>query len=106
MSPGLPVLSGLNVLAPTTANAAALTDAFGQPVPALAPFGVATQQNPVATPAPAGGLHTSPQTLCAAGGGTSGGTFVCGAGLVVAVPASAAAPAAPGYTATLTLTLA
>jgi hypothetical protein len=57
-------------------------------------------------PAPLDGLHTAAQTLCSAASTTSGGTFACGANLVVAVPASAFAPGAPGYQATLTLTLA
>lgn len=70
------------------------------------------------------GLHTAAQTLCSSSeladsagrqAGTpahAGGTFVCGAQLIVAVPASAAAPTAPGlnsatgYEAYLTLTLA
>jgi hypothetical protein len=64
------------------------------------------QANPVAEPSPTAGLHTSAQTLCSAASTTSGGTFECGANLVVAVPASAFAPGAPGYQATLTLTLA
>lgn len=106
VSPGIPVLAGLNVLAPTTANAAALLDAAGLgPNGALAPFGSATQTNPVVEPSPPAGLHDAAQTLCSTASGASGGTFVCGAGLIVAVPASAAADTT-GYQATLTLTLA
>lgn len=48
------------------------------------------------------GLGSSAQALCSAGETTSGGTFVCGTGLALVVPASAAAG---NYTATLTLTL-
>lgn len=65
----------------------------------------ATQTNPVTEVAAVGGLHQSAQTLCSTISGQSGGTFLCGSALIVSVPASAAAPAAPGYIATLTLTL-
>jgi Neocarzinostatin family len=64
------------------------------------------QANPVIEPAPVAGLHDSAQTLCNSASLHSGGTFECGANLVVAVPASAFAPGAPGYQAILTLTLA
>jgi hypothetical protein len=96
VTPGTPLLGGLATLAPTVANAP----------PAIGAFGGATQTNPVIEPAPAPGLHDTAQTLCITAAGASGGTFICGAGLIVAVPASAAAPTAPGYEATLTLTLA
>lgn len=68
--------------------------------------GTTLQANPVVEPSPAGGLRAAAQTLCSAASLTSGGTFECGANLIVAVPASAFAPGAPGYQATLTLTLA
>lgn len=106
IAPGTPVLGGLATVPPSLANAAGLTDSLGQNNPALAAFGDATQGNPVVEPNPVPGLHDAAQTLCTTASGHSGGTFICGAGLVVAVPASAAAPAAPGYQATLTLTLA
>jgi hypothetical protein len=106
ITPGTPVLGGLALVNPNAANAAGLHDALNQPVPALAPFGAQTQPNPVVEPSPVAGLHDSAQTLCQTLTGQSGGKFVCGAGLIVAVPASAAAPASPGYQATLTLTLA
>ena len=64
------------------------------------------QANPVVEPAPTAGLHDGAQTLCSTVSTRSGGTFECGANLVFAVPASAFAPGAPGYQATLTLTLA
>jgi hypothetical protein len=65
------------------------------------PLGARTNTNSV-TVAPAG-LHDAPMKLCAAPVNQSGGTFVCNAGLVLAVPGSAAAGT---YTALLTLTLA
>ena len=68
--------------------------------------GTKLQASPVAEPAPTAGLHNGAQTLCSTASTQSGGTFECGANLVVAVPASAFAPGAPGYRATLTLTLA
>jgi len=68
--------------------------------------GTKLQASPVAEPAPTAGLHNGAQTLCSTASTQSGGTFDCGANLVVAVPASAFAPGAPGYQATLTLTLA
>jgi len=106
VAPGAPVLGGLATTLPSLSNAAALTDALAQPAGgALAAFSAATQTNPVTEIAPPGGLHDHAQTLCSTASGQSGGTFVCGAGLVVAVPASAAAPTSPGYQATLTLTL-
>jgi hypothetical protein len=106
VAPGAPLLGGLAAVNPSLANAAALTDAIAQPNPALAAFGKQTQPNPVVEPSPVAGLHDGAQTLCSTLTGQSGGTFICGAGLIVAVPASAAAPASPGYQATLTLTLA
>jgi len=106
VTPGAPLLAGINVQAPTAANAAALLDAVGVgPNGSLAPFGTVSQTNPVVEPSPPAGLHDAAQTLFATASGHAGGTFVCGAGLIVAVPASAAAAPA-GYTATLTLTLA
>jgi hypothetical protein len=48
------------------------------------------------------GLGSSAQSLCSAAETTSGGSFACGAGLALVVPASAAAGT---YQATLTLTL-
>jgi hypothetical protein len=67
--------------------------------------GAAVQPNPVVETAPPAGLHTTPQTLCSTSSGQAGGTFVCGGELQLAVPASVANPATPGYEATLTLTL-
>jgi hypothetical protein len=91
----------LNVIAPNVANAPQAIAAFA----AVPGQSTATQANPVVEPAPQAGLHNVAQTLCSTAANQSGGTFICGAGLVVGVPASAAAPAAPGYEATLTLTL-
>ncbi|MHB1880185.1 MAG: Ig-like domain-containing protein [Acidimicrobiales bacterium] len=54
---------------------------------------------------PPHGLSSAPQMLCQAPAGASLGSFSCGAGIVLPVPASAAAPSLPGYQATLTLTL-
>lgn len=54
------------------------------------------------TPAPGAGLHDLATTLCAAPVNQSGGTFQCDAGLILGVPASAAAGT---YLATLTITL-
>lgn len=123
VSPGAAILN-LGVTAPTLANTAALGNATAGPFgvgagAAIAAYSgapgqgsVATQTNPVIEPAAYAGLHDAAQELCGAAAKHSGGTFVCGAGLVVAVPASAAAapfnPAtgAGGYQATLTLTLA
>jgi hypothetical protein len=68
--------------------------------------GTNLQANPVVEPAATAGLHNGAQTLCSTVSTRSGGTFQCGANLVFAVPASAFAPGAPGYQATLTLTLA
>lgn len=73
--------------------------------------GAATQPtNPVVEPAPNSGLQASPQTMCSTQAGQSGGTFTCGAGLELLVPASVAEPGlgaygAPAYQASLTLTL-
>lgn len=52
---------------------------------------------------PGSGLGSAPQALCTSDPQHSGGTFTCGAGLVLAVPASASAG---NYTGVLTLTLA
>jgi hypothetical protein len=116
------------LVAPPNASGATLT-ALGQALLALLHTGapgtaptvtntspillpVKTQANPVVEPAPAtGGLHTTPQTLCTTKSGHAGGTFVCGAGLLLQVPASAAEPIAgshtpkPAYQATVTFTL-
>ncbi len=62
-----------------------------------APFSILN----LSTPGP--GLHDLAQELCGSPTNQSGGTFQCDAGLVLAVPGSAAAGT---YTATLTLTLA
>jgi hypothetical protein len=77
------------------------------PTPSANPVlqGALVQANPVAEPAPAAGLHDLPQPMCSTAAGQAGGTFVCGAGLVLQVPASTADPLPPGYVATLTLTL-
>ncbi len=61
-----------------------------------------TTTGPVAPPA---GLSAGPEVLCQAPALASQGSFTCGANLVLPVPASAAVPQAPGYEATLTLTL-
>ena len=122
VSPGNAILN-LGVQAPSLANTAALGNASAGPFgvgagAAIAAYSgapgqssVATQTNPVAEVASYAGLHDVAQTLCNSAATHSGGTFICGAGLVVAVPASAAAaPFNPatgtgGYQATLTLTL-
>jgi hypothetical protein len=72
--------------------------------------GALTQANPVVEPSPTVGLHSAMQMLCSTNAGQAGGTFICGAGLELAVPASAAEPTlgsfgAPAYQANLTLTL-
>ncbi len=67
---------------------------------------------PVVEPVPNAGLHNAPQTMCSTASGQAGGTFICGAGLELLVPASIAQPGASAfypytgaYLATLTLTL-
>jgi len=82
-------------------------------IPPTFPPGIATVRqntNTVTSPfsilsltTPGPGLHDLAQELCGAPVNQSGGTFQCDAGLLLAVPASAAAGT---YTATLTLTLA
>ncbi len=74
--------------------------------------GAAVQPNPVVEPAPNAGLHAAPVTVCSTASGQSGGTFVCGAGLELLVPASIAEPAPSAYAggvaayqATVTITL-
>jgi hypothetical protein len=67
--------------------------------------GAAVQPNPVVEPAPNAGLHDSPQPMCSTQSGQAGGTFICGAGLELLIPASVAEPAGGAYLATLTLTL-
>ncbi|MHB1519250.1 MAG: Ig-like domain-containing protein [Acidimicrobiales bacterium] len=73
--------------------------------------GSPVQPNPVVEPAPNAGLHNAPQTLCSTASGQAGGTFICGAGLELVIPASIAEPGvlsavgAPAYAATITLTL-
>jgi hypothetical protein len=67
--------------------------------------GAKVQPNPVVEPSPNAGLRNHPRTLCSTASGQAGGTFVCGGELLLAVPASVANPQAPGYEATLTLTL-
>jgi len=57
------------------------------------------------TLAPLSGLGSAPQVLCQAPANASQGLFTCGAGLTLAVPASTSVPIAPGFQATLTLTL-
>jgi hypothetical protein len=59
----------------------------------------------IASPTPGPGLHDVAQQLCSSPPNQSGGTFQCDAGLLLAVPGSAAAARTPGYEATLTLTL-
>jgi hypothetical protein len=74
-----------------------------QTPPLFPPDLVAPRQNTNSVKAPPAGLHTAAQTLCASPANQSGGTFQCDAGLLLAVPGSAAAGT---YAATLTLTLA
>lgn len=64
---------------------------------------IAPRSNVNAVTVPSPGLHDGPMELCSSFVNQSGGTFVCNAGLLLAVPGSAAAGT---YTATLTLTLA
>ena len=59
--------------------------------------GASVQPNPVVEPAPNTGLHAAPWTVCSTAAGQSGGTFVCGAGLELLVPASIAEPAGSAY---------
>ncbi|MEY2423530.1 MAG: hypothetical protein QOI95_3597 [Acidimicrobiaceae bacterium] len=123
VGPGTAILN-IGISAPSLLNTAALGNATAGPFgvgagQAIAAFSavpghssLATQTNPVVEPASYAGLHDAAQTLCSAASTHSGGTFICGAALVVAVPASAAAaPFNPatgtgGYQASLTLTLA
>jgi hypothetical protein len=98
-----------------TAGGIILPPSFGAiaQIPPTFPPGIATvRQNTNTVTSPfsilnlttAGpGLHDLAQELCGAPVNQSGGTFKCDAGLLLAVPASAAAGT---YTATLTLTLA
>jgi hypothetical protein len=72
--------------------------------------GALTQANPVVEIAPNAGLHNAPELMCSTVSGQAGGTFICGAGLELLIPASIAEPAVgayhfPAYQATLTLTL-
>lgn len=60
---------------------------------------------PGITVKPPAGLHDTPQVLCQSTTASSGGSFTCGAGLILPVPASTAASSGPGFQATLTLTL-
>jgi hypothetical protein len=55
--------------------------------------------------APPSGLHDQSQVLCASPTDASEGSFTCGAGLLLPIPASSAASDGLGYRATLTLTL-
>jgi len=78
--------------------------------PILAPNAV--QTNPVVESAPNPGLNAAPATMCKTAAGQAGGTFICGAGLELLIPASIANPGASAfypysgaYQATLTLTL-
>lgn len=82
------------------------------PAPSANPIlqGAPVQPNPVVEPAPNAGLQAGPATMCSTLSGQSGGTFVCGAGLELVVPASVAEPGPsaygmPAYVATLTVTL-
>jgi hypothetical protein len=91
------VTSGAPIPVPTAIAAAISTNPLFE--------GAAVQPNPVVEPSPNAGLKNAPQTLCSTASGQAGGTFVCGGLLQLAVPASVANPAAPGYEAILTLTL-
>ena len=113
----LPVSAVAHAIVPgdtaqVTSGAAVLPPALGSPAASANPIlqGASVQANPVVEPAPAAGLHDAMQTMCSTASGQSGGTFVCGAGLELLVPASAAEPTvgpfhAPAYQATLTITL-
>jgi hypothetical protein len=94
------VTSGPNLAVPTPIAAAVSANPLFE--------GAKVQANPVVEPAANMGsnsLRAHPQTLCSTASGQAGGTFVCGGELQLAVPASVANPQAPGYEATLTLTL-
>ena len=86
--------------------------------PLLAPAAVQndntaiTAPSPVQEPSANPGLNATAQTMCSTAAGQAGGTFVCGAGLELLIPASIANPGASAfypysgaYQATLTLTL-
>lgn len=95
-----------------TAGSPVAPPATGSPAASLNPVlqGAPVQANPVLEPATTAGLHDAPATMCSTVAGQSGGTFVCGAGLELLVPASAAEPIVgpfgmPAYQATLTVTL-
>ncbi|MHB8220912.1 MAG: hypothetical protein ACYDHU_11435 [Acidimicrobiales bacterium] len=95
-------------------GAAAVVEAGGSIAPPTALRPSAANTSPILLPtatqptsvtdAATSGLHATPQLLCSARTGTSGGSFSCGAGLELVVPASAAA-SGTGYRALLTLTL-
>ena len=98
--------------AQVTSGAVVLPPTPGSPATSANPIleGASVQANPVVEPDPNAGLHDTMQTMCSTAAGQSGGTFVCGAGLELLVPASVAEPAvgpfhAPAYQATLTVTL-
>lgn len=106
VAPGTSTLGKTPVLTPAANSNPIVNALFG---------GAAVQANPVLEPAPFGGL-TTPQTLCSTASGQAGGTFICGAALTLDIPASiaepgvtatgiTASPQAPGYVATVTLTL-
>jgi hypothetical protein len=76
---------------------------INQTPPLFPPDLVAPRQNTNSVVAPNAGLHVAAQGLCTSPTNQSGGTFQCDAGLLLAVPGSAAAGT---YAATLTLTLA
>lgn len=86
-----------SVVAPVAGYAAQVSSGATLPAPAPVPSGT--------TPSPVTGLGSVPQVLCQAPANASQGMFTCGAGLSLAVPASAAEPISPGYQATITLTL-
>jgi hypothetical protein len=93
-----PIVNPVTPQAPTT-----------NPNPVLE--GAQTQSNPVVELPVGAGLHSAPKTLCSTASGQAGGTFICGAGLQLSVPASIAEPVVdshigvPAYEATITLTL-
>jgi hypothetical protein len=91
------VTSGPDIAVPSPVSAAVSSNPLFE--------GAKVQPNPVLEPSPSAGLRNGPKPLCFTASGQSGGTFVCGGELQLAVPASVANSAAPGYEATLTLTL-
>jgi hypothetical protein len=105
------VTAGSPVAPPSPEAPSVTSNPLLTPTPQVEFGGGPTQANPVSEPVALPGLHSTPEPMCVTTSGEAGGTFICGAGLALAVPASIAEPivdshiGAPAYEATLTLTL-